>query len=158
MKQLKLDNIAEQFVTKDKLENYIKNSLVIVVSKKAKTVYIVKKGGLRDYIVYKDDIVNGSCSYDSLFQYYNVYLFGTNRNIKLTNVNNNAVYNEFRVAAESNEKIVIGKSIMEKKSYIIEPSRNLDDVYMFKSLNGYDGTNATVEWIFENLDVFVLDV
>ena len=158
MKQLKLDNTAEQFVTKDKLEKYIKNSLVIVVIKKVKTVYILKTGGLRDYIVYKDDVVNGSCTYDSLFQYYNVYLFGTNRSIKLTNVNNNDVYDEFRAAAESDKKIVIGKSIMEKKSYIIEPSKHLDDVYFVKALNGHDGTNASVEWIFENLDVFVLDV
>jgi len=158
MKQLKLDNTAEQFVTKDKLEQYIKNSLIIVVSKKVKTVYIVKKGGLRDYTVYKDDVVNGSCTYDSLFQYYNVYLFGTNRSIKLTNVNNDSVYDEFREAAESRKKIAIAKERKHDISYTIELDNSLDNICMLKMLNGNIGTSASVEWIFENLDVFVLDI
>lgn len=161
MKQLILDNASEQFVPKDKLEQYIKNSLIIVVSKKVKTVYIVKMGGFIDYVVYKDGVVNGNCSYDSLFQYYNVYLFGTNHNIKLTNVNNNDVYDEFREAVKSNKKIAIAK---EKEyrgydtSYIVETNKDSSNHFVLRTLRGNPTTGTSIEWIFKNLDVFVLDI
>lgn len=160
MKQLKLDNIAEKFVSKHELERYIKNSLIMVVSKKVKTVYILKIGGIKDYVVYKGDVVNGHCYYDSLFEYYDVYLFGTNHNIKLTNTNNNVVYDEFREAVESKKKIAIAKERECKgydASYIVETNKDLDNLFILKTLRGDTATRASIEWIFENLDVFVLD-
>ena len=97
MKQLKINSAAEKFVSRDELNKYIKTSIVNVVSKKGKCAYTLKFGGLKEYIVLQvnTDYVNGHCYYDSLFEYYDVYLLGTNRNTKLTNVNNYSVEDEF---------------------------------------------------------------
>ena len=160
MKQLKTNSTAEKFVSRDELNKYIKSSLVNVVSKRGKSAYALKTGGMKEYVVIQvnTDYVNGHCYYDSLFEYYDVYLFGTNRNIKLTNINNDSVYDEFIDAVKSKKQIVIGKERNKDASYIIEANKGLGSDYTIKGLDGDTGTKANIEWIFEHLDVFVLDV
>jgi len=161
MKQLKVNSAAEKFVSRDELNKYIKTSIVNVVSKKGnKCAYALKIGNLKEYAVLQvnTDYVNGHCYYDSLFEYYDVYLFGTNRNIKLTNVNNDSVEDEFIDAVKSKKQIVIAKERNKDVSYIIEVNKGLGSDYTIKGLDGNIGTNASIEWIFENLDIFVLDI
>lgn len=160
MKQLKINSAAEKFVSRDELNKYIKTSIVNVVSKKGKCAYTLKFGGLKEYIVLQvnTDYVNGHCYYDSLFEYYDVYLFGTNRNTKLTNVNNYSVEDEFINAVKSKKQIVIAKERDGDVSYIIETNKGLGRDYRVKCLDGNIGTIASIKWIFEHLDVFVLNI
>lgn len=160
MKQLKTNSAAEKFVSRDELNKYIKTSIVNVVSKKGKCAYALNIGGLKEYIVLQVNTgyINGNCYYDSLFEHYDVYLFDTNRNIKLTNVNNDSVEDEFIDAVKSKKQIVIAKERNNDTSYIIEADKKLADVYMLKNLDGDIEKRSYIEWIFEHLDVFVLDI
>jgi len=161
MKQLKTNSAAEKFVSRDELNKYIKTSIVNVVSKKGnKCAYTLKFGGLKEYIVLQvdTDYVNGQCCYDSLFEYYDVYLFGANSNTKLTNINNYSIEDEFIDAVKSKKQIVIAKERNHDISYIIEISKGSGSDYKVKWLDGNIGTIASIRWIFENLDVFVLDI
>jgi len=161
MKQLKINSAAEKFVSRDELNKYIKTSIVNVVSKKGnKYAYALKIGNLKEYAVLQvnTDYVNGQCNYDSLFEYYDVYLFGANSNTKLTNINNNSIEDEFIDAIKSKKQIVIAKERNNDVSYIIEANKGLGSDYRVKGLDENIGTNASIKWIFENLDVFVLDI
>ena len=160
MKQLKINSTAEKFVSRDELNKYIKTSIVNVVSKKAKSAYTLNIGGLKEYVVLQASTgyINGSCYYNSLFEYYDVYLFGANSNTKLTNINNDSVEDEFIDAVKSKKQIVIAKERNIDVSYIIEANNVLGIDYKVKGLDGDIGTNASIKWIFEHLDVFVLDI
>ena len=160
MKQLKTNSAAEKFVSRDELNKYIKTSIVNVVSKKGgKSAYALKIGGLKEYIVLQvnTDYVNGHCYYDSLFEHYDVYLFGANSNTKLTNINNNSVEDEFIDAIKSKKQIVIAKERNNDVSYIIEAEKGLGGDYILRELDGNIGY-ANIDWIFKHLDVFVLDI